>query len=287
MGSDNQMNLDINILNIDKYNIIVALKKRKYMNHNYLNYIVRNLSEINAAEQFSYTDNIKVKKDNKYDEAVGIMLMWPNKFTNKELEYHIYKADEEFCFVNDIYVEQGGSFTKEDMLFIRKVENNVFEELRIIPSVEKPAPEKTEIFNESMDLEDLCDDLADTIEEWDIFNFDGLDPLSSIISLLGLVGDTPNPGIKPEDLNPAVEYTKDTPGYLKDFPMCPNIAIKYVNELYTDLYRTYIHTMLFNKTDKTKLTELKKTMGKVYDELQKILPFEQDCKECKFNKKCY
>lgn len=278
---DHKKNLEITITPMDRNKKILTIKKAKYMNSDYENFIVSGLSEINIARHLFIAQDVRLRKGDQVNDAIGIIMQGLR--TNEDVvKYLIDQLDSDFCHINGIKTELHIEATKEQLDLIAAIEDMVLPELKEIqdkpfklkkceqsPPFPPHTPPPSTLYPTPLYQHKGMDDEYDSDEFYDEEDF-----IAELFSSIGDIsisggGYIPCAGIiKGEDF---LSELKDAPWYLRNFPICPNISLTILSGIYKDFYAEYVRNSLIHKVFKLNSHEEEEKFANGQKGLQQLL----------------
>jgi len=299
---DHKKNLEITITPMDSNKKILTIKKAKYMNSDYENFIVTGLSEINIARSLFIAQDVTLRKGDHVNEAIGIIIQGLR--TNEDtVKYLVDQLDSDFCYINGIKTELHIDATKEQLDLIAAIEDMVLPELKEIQdrpiTLKKCTPPPKQI-PPSSPLYTIPDPKSMSPKNDDDDFYDEEDFLEELFSSIGDIsisggGYNPCAGIiHGEDFLPEL---KGASNYLRNFPICPNISLTVLTGLYKEFYTEYVRNSLIHKVFKLNSQEeedkfvnsqrgLQQLLKVMHKELALNSKYVRDCFNCPHIDKC-
>lgn len=95
----------------------------------------------------------------------------------------------------------------------------------------------------------------------------------------------------PEGLLPGSDFLHEesAPDYIKDYPVCPNVTINMMQDMYMEYYQVLLKLKVLSKTDNSyvsmesvedKIRQVKQILLVIEEEMDKIVPFQRNCYLC-------
>lgn len=269
--------LEVNITDMDSHKKILTIKKLDYMTEEYEAFIFRGLDQVEIGSRLLRANNVKLKKGTREDDAVGIIIC--DLMKNEDLvKYMVAQLDRDFCHMKRVN-EISPDATPEHNALVDAIEAMILPELKVITGsaediIEDISPE---------DFKDI-DDFDDLFDFEDDFELDDFPREGGYGLVSGLAhGD---------DLQDNLD--EHAPAYLRNFAICPNIALDALSSMYIDCYKEFLSNIMmkkvFGKNGGPGLTNmqahLQRMMFTISKELQDIMKYERDCSSCPYKDSC-
>lgn len=241
---------------------LLLIKKLPFMTKEYARFLAGSLIDSQVASDITFSRNVQIDVNGSPVTALGLILY--NAATQE------YTLGYLLSSITLQYLENNG---------LHKSKNKK----------EKFKPKK-----KYPNFEDLVKDFALFTPE----DVENADDKFAVDENIGYLFDNAE---KKQDSFKEIMYFSDLnltqpkkPKYIKNYPVCPNIAIRTLRNTYLDIYENYVKLNAFkkanvpisNSTTKKELKNIEKLLEAVYEEYKAVVHLEKDCLKCSENGSC-